>query len=268
MVSTGGKMLDLSPRRAVLGSLLGFALMGLTFGPALAQASHGHHRSVAHHAKKKKSKSKGGTKVTVRCASVGVSCKGRPGPAGATGPAGLNGAPGQNGLDGVRTVARITTTGATTTSPEASCSLIPVLTCPLVPLNGASWTEGPSEDDQFYGQVTVSLPSQEGCGFKKPETTVARVEGIVEVDGKIEGITEVKGQEASATQQTIPIIFNLAFATVEESGSPESALLGTGFFMGNGASQPHTLSFFAIDNCVGGVHPVLNSAVIDVFGTQ
>jgi hypothetical protein len=267
MVSTGGNMLDLSLRRAALGSLLGLASIGLA-GPALAQAAHTRHQAVAHHAKtKKKKKSKGGTRVTVHCASIGVTCKGRPGPAGATGPAGMNGAAGLNGLDGSRIIDRISTTGATNSTPETSCTLTLLATCPAVPISGGSWTEGPTEDNQFYGEVTMSLPDQEVCGYKKGES-LPTAEVIVEIDGKIEGLTELRGQETSSTVSTIPILFNLAYFDIESAGSAESALIGTGFFMGNGASQPHAVTLLALDDCKGGVRPVLNSAAIDVFGTQ
>ena len=258
-------MLVYSLRRAALGSLLGVAAIGLGASPALAQSGHGHHPAIAHHAKKKKSKGSTGPKVTVHCASIGVSCKGTPGPKGATGPAGTNGAAGLNGLDGARIVARVSSAGASSTAPETSCTSI--IICPLVPLNGASWTEGPTEDDQFYGLMTVSLPSQEECGYKKGETTYATVISYVEVDGKIEGVAEIKGEE-NATQKTLPIFFNIGFIELESSGSSETALFGTGFLMSNGASQPHTMTLLAVDNCKGGTHPVLNSVAIDVFGMQ
>jgi hypothetical protein len=252
-------MIDLSPRRAVLGPLLGLTLTGLALAPPIAQAAEHHHGPVAHHAKRKKGKKKGGTQVIVHCASVGVSCKGTPGPAGPQGPAGTPGAPGANGANVV-----LRARGLTSTEVSAESSGCGSIICGAgIAVSPDSWVEGPEEDDQLVGSATVTIPSEAACGAEESSKVVPdRVALIAEVDGKLEGITEVEG---STTETTVSaeIVFDLGVEALEAAQEG----FGVGFFIGNGSNQTHVLTVQGEDDCKTAVHATVSNLAIDVLGT-
>jgi hypothetical protein len=250
----------LSLRRA-LGPLLGVALLGLTVGPALAQAAGKHHEPLAHHSNKKKTKKKGGTQVIVHCASVGVSCKGRPGPAGPQGPAGAPGAPGAPGANGAVVILRAR--GGGTQLPAMSSSCGEIFCGGSIPLNPDIWTQGAGEDDQFIGTATVQIPSEEACGAEESSTKKPdRIILIASVDGKIEGLSELEGQ-TGATTVTADIAFDLGIEALE--GASEG--IGPGFLLGGEASQSHVVTVEGEDDCVTANHATVSSLSIDVLGT-
>jgi hypothetical protein len=255
-------MINLSPRRLMLGSLLGLALAGVSLTPALAQAAHGTHGPLAHHAKakKRKSKNKGGTQVIVHCASVGVTCKGTPGPTGPQGPAGTPGAPGANGAN---VVLRARGVAATEVSAESSgCGTI--ICGGSIAVSPDSWVEGPEEDDQLVGSVTITIPSETECGAEESsKLTPDQVILTAEVDGKLDGITEVEGSAAGTTVST-EVVFDLGVEALEAAQEG----FGTGFFIGNGSSQTHVLTVEGEDQCKTAVHATVNNLAIDVLGTS
>ncbi len=254
-------MIVLSSRRAVLGPLLGFALAGLSLTPALAQAA-GNHGPVAHHAKakKRKNKKKNGTQVIVHCASVGVSCKGKPGPTGPQGPAGAPGAPGANGANVV-----LRARGAASTPvPAESTSCGQIICGGSIAVSPNSWVEGPEEDNQLLGSVTITIPSEAACGAEESgKLTADQVVLAAQVDGKLEGITEVEGSTAETTLST-QIVFDLGVEALEAAEEG----FGTGFFLGNGSSQTHVLTVQGEDDCKTAVHATVSNLAIDVLGTS
>jgi hypothetical protein len=256
-------MIAFSSRRAVLGPLLGLALAGLSLTPALAQATNGSHRPGAHQAKKKKkskSKKKGGQQVIVHCASVGVTCKGTPGPTGPTGPTGLQGTPGANGANVV-----LRARGMASTEVSAESSSCGTIICgSSIPLSASSWIEGPEEDDQLVGSVTITLPGETACGAEEGGTLEDdKAILAAEVDGKLEGITEVGGSTAETTVSS-EIVFDLGIEALEAAEEG----FGTGFFMGSGTSQTHVLTVEAEDECKTAVHATVSNLAIDVLGTS
>lgn len=254
-------MIHLSPHRA-LGPLLAVALMGLIGGPALAQAAGGHHGPVAHHSTKKKNKKKGGAQVIVHCASVGVSCKGRPGPAGPQGPAGTPGAPGTPGANGASIILRARGGGIQLPTESSSCGEI--FCGGNIPLNPDIWTQGAGEDDQFVGTATVQIPSEAACGYEESSTKKPdRIILIASVDGKIEGLSELEGQTGETTA-TADIAFDLGIEALE--GASEG--IGPGFLLGGEASQSHILTVEGEDACVTSSHATISSLAIDVLGTS
>jgi hypothetical protein len=254
-------MIAFSSRRTVLGPLLGLALAGLSLSPALAQAASASHRPGAHQAKKKKGKSKKktGQQVIVHCASVGVTCKGTAGPAGPAGATGPQGTPGANGAN---VVLRARGTTSTVSAESTSCGEI--FCGSSIPLSPNSWTEGPEEDDQLLGTVTITIPSEAACGdeeggkLEDDEVILA-----AQVDGKLEGITEVEGSTAETTVST-EIVFDLGVEALEAAEEG----FGTGFFMGNGTSQTHVLTAEGEDGCQTAVHATVSNLAIDVLGTS
>ena len=251
-------MTHLSPHRA-LGPLLGVALMGLTVGPALAQASGRHNGPVAHHAKRKKGK-KGGTRVTVHCASVGVSCKGTPGPAGPQGPAGAPGAPGANG-----SIVVLRARGGATPLSAAPGSCASLFCGSNIPLNPDVWTQGANEDDQFVGTVTLQIPSEVACGIEESSKKLEpdRIIMTVLVDGKIEGLVELEGQTGESTVTT-GVIFDLGI----EGAQAAAEGIGPGFLLGGSTSQTHILTVQGADECVTASHATVSNLAIDVLGTS
>jgi hypothetical protein len=252
-------MIDLSPRRVALGALLGLGLTSLTVAPALAQAADGSHGPVAHHARKKKGKKKGGPQVIVHCASVGVTCKGTPGPAGPQGPAGT---PGAAGVNGATVILRARGGGVQLPGKSSSCgSLICGENIPLTP---NIWTQGATEDNQFVGSATIQVPSETACGYEessklKPDQVIL----VAEIDGKIEGLTEIEGGSGETTV-VAPIVFDLGIESLE--GASEG--IGPGFFLGSGASQTHVLTVLGEDACATAAHAKVTSLAIDVLGTS
>jgi hypothetical protein len=261
-------MIDLSPRRAALGSLLGLTLMGMAAGPTLAQATGTHTGPVANHATsgkkgKKKGKGKGRPQVTVHCASVGVTCKGKPGPAGPAGPAGPTGPAGTPGTNGAIVLrARGAAAGVTLTGESGSC--VSLLCGESIPVSPDIWTEGPEEDDQFLGTFTVTIPSESVCDIENSSKVLEedRVIVTVLIDGKLEGIAELEGETSEVTLNT-SIIFNLGIEAEEAAAEG----FGEGFFMGNGTNQAHVLSVQGEDECEGSVHAKVSNMAIDVLGT-
>jgi hypothetical protein len=244
-----------------------FAL-GMLAAPASAVAA-GQHNAGAHAAKakgkKKKPKKKSTTIVLVKCASVTVTCKGTPGAAGP------QGAPGVNGANGSSIVLRARSAGSTTVgkiaAPPGCDSFVTCFVGQSVPVSPSTWTEGPTEDDQLIGgPVTVALPSDAACGAeenatkKEPETPEADV--LVSVDGLLEGVTEAKGGTAAVTKN-VALGLNLSFFEIEGEGSSE---YGSGAFVGNGASQSHTLVVSAFDNC-NDAHAAISNVAIDVLAS-
>jgi hypothetical protein len=246
--------------------------------PVGALASHGHSGAKAHRAKsKRKAKGHKGSSVTVKCASVTVTCKGTPGPAGPQGPAGPAGAPGAAGINGANVVLRAREVGAVsaelTEARKKECEAekpeLPICGA-RVPLSQTSWTEGAGEDDQFIGSVTASIPSQAACKREnsKKELESDELVVFVEVDNKLEALSEVSGEKSAKTLD-VPIDFDFAvLIALEGGGSPG---VGTGFFLGNGTPQPHTLQVQAVDDCpdeAGVTHASISNLAIDVLGTM
>jgi len=237
-----------------------FALGALTL-PASAVAA-GNHNAHAHGAKakgKKKKKKKPTTTVIVKCASVTVTCKGTPGATGPQGPAGAN------GTSGSAVVFRARGIGSTAASKETyapGCDTY--LTCvgganvPLSP-SPATWTQGPTEDDQMIGTITISLPNNTECAAeedtytKEPDDTYAEV--IVTVNGVVQGFAY---GEAYKTAHTVsaPIFGASIFYFDEDEGE-----YGAGFFIGNGSDQTHTVAITVADNCTATPVTVSNAAV-------
>jgi hypothetical protein len=252
-------MIVLSSRRAVLGPLLGLALAGLSLTPALAQAAGPNHGPAAHQAKKKKGKKKGGQQVIVHCASVGVTCKGKPGPAGPQGPAGTPGAPGANGANVVLRARG----GASTEVAAESTGCGEILCGGSIAVSPDSWVEGPEEDDQLVGSVTITIPSEAACGAEESgKLTADQVVLVAQVDGKVDGITEVEGNTAETTVST-EIVFDLGVEALEAAEEG----FGTGFFLGNGSNQTHVLTVEGEDECKTAVHATVSNLAIDVLGT-
>jgi hypothetical protein len=251
-------MIDLSPRRAALGALLGLSLTSLALAPALAQARDGRHAPVAHHARKK-GKKKGGPQVIVHCASIGVTCKGTPGPAGPQGPAGTPGAPGVNGAS-VTLRAR----GGGVQLPGKSSSCGSLICGESIPVTPNVWTQGASEDNQFVDTATIQIPSEVACGNEESSKLAPdEVILVVEIDGKIEGLTEVKGGSGESTV-VAPIVFDLGIESLE--GASEG--IGPGFFLGSGTSQTHVMTVLGEDYCATAAHAKVTSLAIDVLGTS
>ncbi len=261
----------ISARAGVSGLLCVFALGALTL-PAGALASHGHKGAKAHRAKAKKKASKG-TSVTVKCASVGVTCKGKPGPTGPQGlqgPAGPAGAPGAPGVNGASVAARSRNTGPIAAiSGEASpqrkseCEVEAVLLCAAkVPLSPGSWTEGALEDDQLIGSITVAFPSELACGYEESSKLEPdRLTAYVEVDKVIVGLAVPEGSTSPVTV-TRPIILELGIL-----GADEEEEIGPSFFLGDGSSQVHTIGAQVGDECKNSSHAVVTSLAVDVLGT-
>ncbi|HEY3829686.1 MAG TPA: hypothetical protein VGL57_10870 [Solirubrobacteraceae bacterium] len=251
-------MIHLSPRRA-LGPLLGVALLGLSVGPALAQGAGGRHEPVAHHAKKKKSKKKSGTQVTVRCASVAVTCKGTTGPQGPSGPIGPVG---PAGAPGATVVLRARGTAATLAAAPGSCGEI--FCGGSIAVTPDLWTEGAEEDDQLIGTLTATIPSTAECGYEESSTPhTDEVILTVLVDGKLDGIAELEGGSSESTV-TAPIAFDLGIEAAEAAQEG----FGTGFLMSNGTSQTHVLTVQGSDRCTTVHHATISSLAIDVLGTS
>lgn len=261
--------------RAGLGAAaLALALAGLTL-PASTLAAHGHSGSEAHRAKAKGKKKKGskGVTVKVKCASVKVTCKGRPGPAGPQGPAGPAGAPGAPGVNGSNVVLRseqVSPVEAKRTEAlidQCEAQKTAALACGVpVAMAPASWTEAANEDDQLVGDVTITIPSEASCkrenSKKEPEPDEAFV--FVSTDDQVEGLAALRGASAQTTVTT-PIAFDLAIFAL---ANVEGTRFGTGFFLGNGSSQLHNLSVGAWDECPEtGAHATVSNATVDVLGT-
>jgi hypothetical protein len=235
--------------------------------PASAVAAGGHHAGSAHQAKakgkgkKKKPKKKPARPVIVKCASVGVTCKGTPGATGPQGPAGINGA------NGSAVVARIRSTGpiaAGTETLPVGCESFSCIEGASIPLNPSTWTQGPTEDDQLIGSISIALPSKTACGApedsstKEPEAPLVFV--IASVNGILQGVTGTTSETGGVT--VTPSIFGASiyrFEAEEEGGSE----VGSGFLLGSGVSQAHAVTLKAFDNCKT-THATINSVAIDV----
>ena len=90
---------------------------------------------------------------------------------------------------------------------------------------------------------------------------------VAEVDNEIEGIGELEGSSTQTTV-TFPIAFDLGFLALEFDAEGGGAIAGTGFFLANGAPQPHTLSLLAEDECPeADAHATISAAAVDVLGT-
>jgi hypothetical protein len=238
-----------------------FALCALTL-PASAVAA-GHHDASAHRAKakgkpKKKPKKKS-TTVIVKCASVTVTCKGTPGATGPQGPAGANGA------NGSAVVLRSRGAGPVAAGKETvplGCESFSCVQGANVPVSPSTWTEGPTEDDQLIGSITFSMPSEAACGAENSEKKLEDAESfvVVTVNGVVEGLAFAEGETAARTVNAS--IFSASILDFEE----EEGEAGTGFFLGNGASQPHAMAVTAIDECPGTPVTVSNAA-IDVLAS-
>jgi hypothetical protein len=241
-----------------------FALCALTL-PASAVAA-GHHDASAHKAKakgkgKKKPKKKSSTTVIVKCASVTVTCKGTPGATGPQGPAGVN------GTNGSSVVLRARGAGSVAASKEEESPGCESFTCiggANVPVSPSTWTQGPTEDDQLIGSTTISLPSEAECAAEDTSTkTLEDPESfvILTVNGNIEGFA-IAGTGTNARTVNVSFSSALLIEIEEEEGGE----VGTGFFLGNGSSQAHTMVVKAIDNCKATQVTVSNVA-IDVLAS-
>jgi hypothetical protein len=250
---------DFTLPRVPMVALCLFALCALTV-PASALAS-GHHGTNAHGAKlvvkkksKKKPKKKPATTVIVKCASVTVTCKGTPGATGPQGPAGANGA------NGSAVVLRARSTGSVAAIEETSgCSSILCVGGQNVPVNPSTWTQGPTEDDQMIGSITVSVPSEADCGAEDTSSKTleaGRAEILVSVDGLIEGLAVGVGGTGPTTINTA-IVFDLGIIDIEDP----SGEVGSGFFIGNGGNQTHTVAVRAVDSCKKAQATISNVAV-------
>jgi hypothetical protein len=236
--------------------------------PASAVAAGGHHAGSAHKAKakgkgkKKKPKKKPAAPVIVKCASVGVTCKGTPGATGPQGPAGINGA------NGSAIVGRIRSTGpiaAGTETLPVGCESFSCIEGANIPLNPSTWTQGPTEDDQLIGSISIFLPSKTACAApedsstKEPEAPLVFV--IASVDGVLQGVTGTTSETGGVTLTSSifgPSIFR--FEAEEEGGSE----IGSGFLLGSGASQAHAVTVKAFDNCKT-THATISKVAIDVL---
>ena len=265
---------DFTRARVRMIVLCVFALCALTVVPASAVAA-GHHDASAHKAKakgkpKKKPKKKS-TTVIVKCASVTVTCKGTPGATGPQGPAGANGANGSAVVLRARGAGPI---AAVMESAPPGCDSFSCVVGANVPVTPSTWTEGPTEDDQMIGTITVKLPSKTECAAAEDSSTKEpddpEVYVVVTVNGIVEGLTGAASDNPVSTSTAITSTVSLFSESIlelefeEEGGASE---VGTGFFLGNGSSsQTHTMSVEAIDNCKGTPVTVSNAA-IDVLAS-
>ncbi len=254
---------DFTRARVRMIVLCVFALCALTVVPASAVAA-GHHDAGAHKAKakgkgKKKPKKKS-TTVIVKCASVTVTCKGTPGATGPQGPAGVN------GTNGSAVVLRARGAGSVTAGEEVSgcSSILCFVGGENVPVSPSTWTQGPTEDDQLIGTVTIKLPSEAECAAentstKKLESPDAFV--VLTVNGIIEGFAIA---ETGTSGRTVSASFSSALLIeleVEAGGE-----VGSGFFIGSGSSQAHTIAVKASDNCKA-TQATVSNVEIDVLAS-
>jgi hypothetical protein len=242
-----------------------FAL-GMLAVPASAVAA-GHHDAKAHGTKakgKKKKPKKKTTIVLVKCASVTVTCKGTPGPAGPQGAPGVNGARGSCVGGGARSPGPVLTTEE---KAPPGCESLSCLEGANVPLSPSSWTEAPTEDDQLIGTATFSMPSETECKEEESSKLVpAEVYAIVTVDGTLEGIVGAYGA-TNAETVTVSLfgtsIFRFEF---EEELVKSGESVGNGVFVGSGSSQSHAVALKVFDGCPG--TPVtVSSAAVDVLAS-
>lgn len=253
---------DFTRPRVPMAALCLFALCALTV-PASALAA-GHRGTNAHGAKlvvkkksKKKPKKKPPTPVIVKCASVTVTCKGTPGATGPQGPTGLNGA------NGSAVVLRARGAGTVEAGPEKlppGCESYGCVEGQNVPLSPSTWTEGPTEDDQMLGSLTLSVPSEAECNAgTKPMVFVIPV-----VDGIAEGLI---GAEGGTTAVTLtPSLFAQSYFKLELEEAEPGIAFGTGFFLADGESHAHTVTVKVFDNCVT-KHATVSNVAIDVLAS-
>lgn len=246
--------------------------LGMLILPASSALAAGHHRAHAQPAKtsgkgkKHKKKKKKSNAVIVKCASVTVVCKGKPGP---QGPAGT---PGANGTNGSAVVLRARGTGTVAAEPEkevskCTSSFFSCIGGANVPISPSTWTEGPTEDDQMIGSVTLALPSEAECGAEvenehKKELTRPGAFVLASVGNAVEGLALAEGGKTAETV-TAPL-FGDSILTLELEFAGGEA--GDGSFIGNGSSQTHTITLKAVDNCPDTQATVSNVA-IDVLAS-
>lgn len=250
--------------------------LGMLTLPASSAIAVGQHSASAHHATakgkgkgkgkgKKHKKKKPATTVIVKCASVAVTCKGTPGP---QGPAGT---PGANGTNGSAIVLRARFSGAVAAVAEKTppgCKSFSCIEGANVPISPSAWTEGPSEDDQMIGSVTLALPDKTECGVEtenskhEKEFEPAEAFVIVSVGNVVEGFTLAEGGEIP---RTVTISLFGASLLVFELEAIESEV-GSGSFIGNGSSQTHTITVKAIDDCLT-KHTTVSNVAIDILAS-
>jgi hypothetical protein len=119
-----------------------------------------------------------------------------------------------------------------------SCTPLSPQTYPVTP---ASWTQGATEDDQVFGEATVT---SSGAACSTFPTSFGPTIAIV-VDGKlVTSSTPLPGSSLAAGSSTITIPPGTIFEP--------------------GAATSHTLSVRISDSCNTGAHFTINSVKIDV----
>ena len=159
--------------------------------------------------------------------------KGDKGDKGDPGAPGQAGAPGQDGKNGGAIRARARKSGGDVNVPGGSLSEV------NIPLAANTWTQGATELDQIFVQVTVTTPAS--CTGVIPGFTVT-----ARVDGK-----PVPGA-----------VFNI-FPATPPSSSNTVGNVG-GFLMEPGADTQHTLSLAIQNQCDSGQDFTVTGAAVDV----
>jgi hypothetical protein len=150
------------------------------------------------------------------------------------------GVPGRNGAPGAAVVLRSRGSGdvVTQSCTASSCTPFSPQTYPMTP---ASWTQGATEDDQVFGEATITS-SGAACSSSFPTGFGPSV--AVVVDGKALTASTPFLTSSGAGTSTVQI----PLATMFEPGT----------------ATAHTLSARVSDNCNTGVHFTINSVKIDV----
>jgi hypothetical protein len=141
--------------------------------------------------------------------------KGQPGPPGAPGP---------QGPPGASVIVR---------ARNSTPLLVPGGTTGIYPLNGGSWTQGATETDLFFGQVTVTMPAS--CGY-----------GLVTVTVTLDAVPTQAQAEFFAGSGTNTEPFPLSYAFEP------------------GAATPRTVSLSVQNGCASGQGVTVDSAALDV----
>ena len=189
--------------------------------------------------KKKKKKAAARKVYKVRCATVTVRCQGGPGAQGPAGPAGHNGTNGANGYNGGQVITR---------ARLANTPLVSTMSGVFPRLTGASWTQGPNEDDWLAGAITFTAPAACNASGNNGLSTGPELGVEIILDGQEIGYAYIQPTAGPGQTETdnLPLF--------------QQDLAATGY------SQDHQLTTRVTDDCgdAGDSHFSIRSLGINV----
>jgi hypothetical protein len=169
--------------------------------------------------------------------------RGKPGAMGLQGPAGLSGAqgapgvqgppgaPGPTGPQGPSIVARYRSGVSQPTTGSASAYAFNI--------SAPTWTQGGTENDQFFGFATLAASSTTPCTISTPTVTISLFEGGTTPVASFP-LTAPTGDTSAHTQPLLPMQY------VFEPGGAASRTL-TAKVVDNCTSGSYTISALAVD---------------------